>query len=206
MGKLVVYYGTMNSGKSIDLIKTAHNYEENGFNVLTMKPSIDTKAGASIETRIGIKRDVDVLINKDDSIIELLEGKLEGIRCIFIDEAQFLNSSQVEELYKISKCIDDISIICYLIRLNFKGELFEGSREFFARNDKLIELKTICECGSIARFAGRKINGKFVSEGEEVVIDGSDNNIEYVPLCAEHFYEYVKKENLNMARRRIYGK
>lgn len=167
MGKLVVYYGTMNSGKSIDLIKTAHNYEENGFNVLVMKPSIDTKAGASIETRIGIERKVDILINNNDSIINLISGKLDNIKCIFIDEAQFLNAKQVEELYEISKCIENISIICYLIRLNFKGELFEGSKTFFARNDKLIELKTICSCGNIARFVGRKVNGKFVLEGDK---------------------------------------
>ena len=206
MGKLVVYYGTMNSGKSIDLIKTSHNYEENGFNVLVMKPAIDTKAGGAIETRIGIRRNVDILIGRNDSIIDLLQGKLDGIKCIFIDEAQFLNSSQVEELYKISKCDENISIICYLIRLNFKGELFEGSKEFFARNDKLIELKTICSCGNIARFVGRKINGEFVGQGEEVVIDGEFDNVEYIPLCAEHFYELVKKENLSLVRRKIYGK
>lgn len=206
MGKLVVYYGTMNSGKSIDLIKTAHNYEENGFKVLIMKPIIDTKAGNRIETRIGLQKQVDILIDKKDSIIELLKGKLDGIKCVFVDEAQFLTSEQIEELYKISKCDKDLSIICYLIRLNFKGELFEGSKEFFARNDKLIELKTICHCGNIARFVGRKVNGNFVKDGQEVVIDKEYDNIEYVPLCAEHFYEEVLHEDLSLLRRRIYGK
>ncbi len=208
MGKLVLYYATMNSGKSFDLIRTEYNYRENGFKTLVIKPSKDTKAEDFILARAGLKRKVDYLLGEEESVIEKLYGKLDGITCIFIDEAQFLNKSQVKELRLITAATD-ISIICYALRLNFKGELFEGSEALFTDADKLIELKTLCplcEEERVARYVGRKVNGEFVSKGKEVVIDGSKDNVEYVPLCERHFLEEVKKEDLKLIRRRVYGR
>lgn len=207
MGKLTMYYATMNSGKSFDLIRTDYNYRESGFETLVLKPSKDTKADDYIITRAGLKRKVDYLIGEDDSIIEILSNKLNNIACIFVDEAQFLNKNQVKELRLITASTD-IPVICYALRLNFKGELFEGSEALFTDADKIIELKTLCPlCDSekIARYVGRKVNGEFVSKGKEVVIDGEKDNVEYVPLCEKHFLEEVKKEDLKLVRRRIYG-
>lgn len=207
MGKLVLYYATMNSGKSFDLIRTDYNYRENGFDTIVMKPSKDTKAEDFILARAGLKRKVDYLIGEQESIIDLLSNKLQNITCVFIDEAQFLNKHQVKELRLITASTN-ISIICYALRLNFKGELFEGSEALFTDADKIIELKTLCplcEEERVARYVGRKVNGEFVSKGKEVVIDGSKDNIEYIPLCEKHFLEEVKKENLKLVKRRIYG-
>lgn len=208
MAKLVLYYATMNSGKSFDLIRTDYNYRENGFKTLVMKPSKDTKAENYIETRAGLKRKVDYLIGEDDSVIDILNNKLDGIACIFIDEAQFLNKNQIEEL-RLLTASTDIPVICYALRLNFKGELFEGSKYLFTEADKLIELKTLCpycDTEHIARYVGRKVDGEFVLDGEEVVIDGANNNVEYIPLCERHFLELVKKEDLGKVRRRVYGR
>lgn len=207
MGKLVLYYATMNSGKSFDLIRTDYNYRESGFNTLVLKPSKDTKAEDYIMTRAGLKRKVDYLIGEEDSIIDMLSNKLDNIACIFIDEAQFLNKNQVKELRLITVATD-IPVICYALRLNFKGELFEGSEALFTDADEIVELKTLCplcEKENIARYVGRKVNGEFVLKGKEVVIDGSKDNVEYVPLCEKHFLEEVKKEDLKLVRRRIYG-
>ena len=208
MAKLVLYYATMNSGKSFDLIRTDYNYRENGFKTLVMKPSKDTKAGNYIETRAGLRRKVDYLIGEDDSIIDILSNKLDDVSCIFIDEAQFLNRKQIEEL-RLLTASTDISVICYALRLNFKGEMFEGSKYLFTEADKLIELKTLCPyCNEehIARYVGRRVDGEFVYDGEEVVIDGAQSNVEYIPLCEQHFLELVKKQDLNKVRRRIYGR
>lgn len=208
MGKLVLYYATMNSGKSFDLIRTDYNYRESGFKTLVLKPSKDTKAEDYIMTRAGLKRKVDYLISEDDSIIEKLSGKLDDISCIFIDESQFLNKNQVKELRILTVAID-IPVICYALRLNFKGELFEGSEALFTDADEIVELKTLCPLckkENIARYVGRKVNGEFVTKGKEVVIDGSRDNVEYVPLCEKHFLEEVKKEDLVLVRRRIYGR
>ena len=191
MAKLHFKYATMNAGKSIDLMRTAYNYEENGFKVLVMKPKIDTKAGDFISSRIGMERKVDILIDKEDNILSLLKRKFNDLYCIFVDEAQFLKENQINDLYKVSKFYD-IPVICYGLRVNFKGKSFEGSRRLLEISDVLEELPTICNCGSIARMVGRKINGKFVLEGDEVIIDGT-TNVKYVPLCGKCYLEKVLK-------------
>ena len=194
MAKLIFKYSTMNSGKTIDLIRTVHNYEENNYKVLVLKPIIDTKGEDKIKTRVGLERKVDYLIKEDESIIELLKGTLEDIECIFIDEAQFLNESQIDELFLITKSMD-IPVICYGLRTNFKLESFEGSKRLLEISDTLEEFKTLCYCGDIARYAARKVNGKYVVEGNEVVIDG-EKMVEYVPLCGKHYLENVTKIDL----------
>lgn len=198
MSKLIFKYSTMNSGKTMDLLRTVHNYEENNCKVIVMKPVLDTKADDSIETRIGLKRKVDILINENDSIIELLKGKLEDIKCIFIDESQFLNASQIDELFIITKAMN-IPVICYGLRNNFKLESFEGSKRLLEIADNLEEFKTLCSCGEIARYVGRKVNGEFVTQGNEIVIDG-EKDVEYVPLCGKHYLEKVTKINLSKIR------
>ncbi len=195
MAKLIFKYSTMNSGKTMDLLRTVHNYEENNCKVIVMKPTVDTKADDSIETRIGLKRKVDILISENDSIIELLKGKLNDVRCIFIDESQFLNAPQIDELFIITKAVD-IPVICYGLRSNFKLESFEGSRRLLEIADSLEEFKTLCSCGEIARYVGRKVNDEFVVEGDVIVIDGA-SNVEYVPLCGKHYLEAVTKIDLS---------
>ncbi len=200
MAKMHFKYATMNSGKSIDLIRTAYNYEENGFEVVILKPKIDTKAGNKISSRIGMERDVDFLIEQDSSILELLKNST-NTDVIFIDEAQFLSSNQVDELYIFSK-VFDVPVICYGLRLNFKGECFEGSKRLLEMSEELEEIPTLCRCGGIARYVGRKENDEFVLDGQEVVIDGS-MNVEYVPLCGDCFLKKVKKLDYDKIRRNL---
>lgn len=193
MAKLHFKYGAMNSGKSIDLIRTAHNYEEMGYDVLIMKSKIDTKGNDKLSSRIGLERKVDIMIDKNDSMLNLLKDKLDNISCIFIDEVQFLNGTQIEELFYISKKFD-IPIICYGLRNNFKMEGFEGATRLLQIADELEEIRTLCKCKEIARYAGRKVNGKFTIDGEDIVIDGSNNSVEYVPLCGTCYLKHVKRK------------
>ena len=195
MAKLIFKYSTMNSGKTIDLIRTVHNYEENNYKVLVLKPIVDTKGNDKIKTRVGLERKVDYLIKEKDSIMEMLKGNLNNIECIFVDEAQFLNQIQIDELFLITKAVD-IPVICYGLRNNFKLESFEGSKRLLEIADSLEEFKTLCYCGDIARYVGRKVNGKYVVEGAEILIDGEDN-VEYIPLCGKHYLENVTKIDLN---------
>lgn len=194
MAKLIFKYSTMNSGKTIDLIRTVHNYEENNYKVLVLKPIVDTKGNDNIKTRVGLERKVDFLIKENDSIIELLKGKLENIECIFIDEAQFLKPNQIDELFLITKSVN-IPVICYGLRNNFKLESFEGSRRLLEIADTLEEFKTLCYCGDIARYVGRQVNGKYVVEGDEILIDG-EKDVKYIPLCGKHYLENVTKIDL----------
>ena len=192
MAKLNFKYSTMNAGKSLDLIRTVYNYEENGYKVLVLKPSIDTKGEDYIVSRIGLKRKVDYLIKREDNVIDLLKDKLEGIKCIFIDESQFLTREQVDQLFLISKNFN-IDVICYGLRLNFQMNAFEGSLRLLEIAEELDELKTMCKCGNIARYVGRKVDGKYTLEGDEVVIDGT-KNVEYIPLCGDCYLKEVKSK------------
>lgn len=198
MAKLCFKYAAMNSGKTIDLIRTAYNYEENGYKVLVLKPLIDSKGGDNIVTRIGLTRKVDYLISDTDSIIKKLQGKLDNISAIFVDEAQFLKRKQIDELFKIAH-ICDIAVICYGLRTDFQTKSFEGSLRLFELAEDLQELKTMCKCGKTARFNARKVNGVFVSDGDSIVIDGT-HEVEYVPLCGDCYLEKViniNDESLN---------
>ncbi len=201
MAKMHFKHATMNSGKSIDLIRTAHNYEENGYKVLVIKPAIDNKGGDCISSRIGLERKVDYLVLYSDSILDILKDKLADISCILVDEAQFLSINQVDELFLISKACD-IPVICYGLRINFKMESFAGSKRLLEIADVLEELTTLCSCGKIARYVGRKVGDNFVTDGEEVVIDGAFN-ILYVPLCGSCYLEKVKKIDLKSVAKKL---
>lgn len=203
MAKMHFKYASMNSGKSIDLMRTAYNYEENGYKVLVLKPAIDTKAGNKISSRIGLERGVDFLIFEGDSVIKKIGSSISDVNAILVDEAQFLKASQVDELWVISKVMN-VAVLCYGLRTNFMLESFEGSKRLLELADVLEELTTLCSCGNIARYVGRKRNGVFETDGEEVVIDGTCN-IEYVPLCGECYLKKVKKINFKKVKGEIQG-
>lgn len=201
MAKLIFKYATMNSGKTLDLIIRAYNYVETNQKIIIMKPKVDSKGDTRIVSRTGLDRDVNILIDKEDSILDLLKGRLEGVKALLIDEAQFLSKEQIDELFEISK-IFDIDVICYGLRLNFKMESFEGSRRLLEIAESLEEYKTLCECGNSARYVGRKVNDEYVLEGEEVVIDGTAN-VEYVPLCGKCYLNQVKKIDFNKIKKKV---
>ena len=201
MAKMHFKYASMNSGKSIDLIRTAHNYEENGYKVLILKPAVDTKGESSITSRIGLSKKVDELLLYSDNIMEKLNNKLKDVSCILIDEAQFLSTKQVEDLFLISKACD-IPVICYGLRTNFKMESFAGSKRLLELSDVLEGIATLCSCGEIARYVGRKVGDKYVQDGEEIIIDGTEN-ITYVPLCGKCYLEKVNKINLKEIKNKL---
>lgn len=193
MAKLIFNYAAMGSGKTIDLLRTVYNYEENGLKVLVMKPSIDTKGGETLVTRIGLSRKTDFLILPDSSIMDLLSDSLGKVDCIFIDEAQFLSEQQVIDLFIISNNYD-VPIICYGLRTDFRGNLFPGSSKLLGLAEELHEFKTLCSCGEIARYNARRMDGKYIVDGDSILIDGT-SDIEYVPLCGNCYTKYVLSQD-----------
>lgn len=191
MAKLYFKYGTMESGKSTKIIQEAYNYDRNNKSIIVAKPIIDSKGNDKIVSRIGIQRKIDAYI-ESDNLKEIYEKINKDTFCILIDEAQFLNKNQVFELFKITKLLE-IPVMCYGLKSNFKGEFFEGSESLMIYADSLEEIVTICSCGKKARFNARKVNGDFVTDGEDVLIDGSNESVEYVPLCGECYIKKVKK-------------
>lgn len=192
MAKLYFRYGAMNAGKSSLLMQVAHNYNENNKDVVIIKSSIDTKGNDYLESRIGLKRKVDILIDKNKSLKEYFDLWVNNnASCILVDEAQFLSTNQVDELHYTAKFLD-IPVICYGLRTNFKSELFEGSKRLMELSDELEELVTICKCGKKAKFNARFIDGKFDCNGNEIIIDGKNSNVKYIPMCGKC---YIKCRN-----------
>lgn len=191
MSKLYFRYGAMNCGKSTLLMQVAHNYEENNKKVIVIKSEIDTKGGNYLESRLGAKRKVDILINEKESFQNYIKY-FKKTDCILVDEAQFLTSKQVEELWKATKKYD-IPVICYGLKADFQSHLFEGSKRLLELADVIEELITICSCGKRAKFNARYVDGKFALEGKEVVIDGSCDNVVYRPLCGKCYLNEIEK-------------
>lgn len=176
----------MNSGKSTLLINAAYNYEETGKHVATIKPLIDTKGDNFIVARAGLKREVDIVAPKELNLrtaVEHLIGEraVSHLSAVLVDEAQFLQPEQIDNLFEVAK-LDDISVIAYGLRTDFRTDLFPGSRRLLELADLLEEMPTMCRCENQARFNCRIEDGKFVFEGEQVAIDGVD--VTYQSLCA----------------------
>lgn len=193
MANMYFRFGAMNCGKSTALLQVAYNYCEQNMKVLLIKPLVDKKAGNKVSSRIGIEKQVDLLLSEDETIKEnIVSGKVDisNLNAILVDEAQFLTSKQVNELWVISK-LCDIPVICYGLKTNFKGELFEGSKALLEKSDKLEELSTICKCGNKARFNSRVENNNYVYEGKEIAIDGLEAT--YEPLCGKCYIQKVLK-------------
>lgn len=188
MAKLYFRYGAMNSGKSTALLQAAYNYEERGQRVLLAKPSIDTKGEATIVSRLGVSREVDLLVGPEVDLFDLLgdlvaraEASGEApISCLLVDESQFLAPAQVDDLLKIAVLLS-IPVLAYGIRTDFRTLSFPGSRRLLEIAHSLEELKTICRCGKKAMFNGRTVDGEFVFSGEQVAIDGVE--VGYEALC-----------------------
>lgn len=195
MAKLYFRYGAMNCGKTTLLMTVAHNYEERDMFVKVLKPGIDTKGEDKVISRMGIERKVDFVVGKNDTLKEYLDKiSKEGIACVLVDEAQFMNKEQIDELYLFSKKYD-IPVICYGLRSDFKTCLFPGSLRLFEIADEIEELITICRCGKRAKFNGRKINDEFVVSGDQVAIDNI-GSVTYESLCGKCYMEKVLHINL----------
>jgi thymidine kinase len=188
VAKLYFRYGAMNCGKTTVLIQAAFNYEERGMRVLVLKPAVDTKGGDVVRSRLGVERKADALVHVGDSIPELL-GDTADVSCVLVDEAQFLTPTQVEELFWLTT-EQDIPVLAYGLRTDFLTHGFPGSSRLLELAHELQELKTICRCGRKAVLTGRKLNGEFVREGNQVAIE-DQAHIEYESLCAIDYKKLV---------------
>jgi len=186
MAKLYFNYSSMNAGKSTALLQANHNYLERGMKTKMFTFSGDNRYEENkIVSRIGISADANSFSEATDLFQNLIEDKeLKKIKCVLIDEAQFLKKNQVAQLGRIVDELD-IAVLAFGIRTDFQGELFEGSKYLLAWADNLKEIKTVCWCGRKATMVVRlDSKGNILSEGQQLEIGGNEK---YVPLCRAHF-------------------
>ncbi|MGX5729648.1 thymidine kinase [Pseudoxanthomonas beigongshangi] len=195
MAKLYFYYSAMNAGKTTTLLQSAHNYRERGMRVLILTPRLDDRAGTGVvASRIGLKAsgtpfvqttDLETLVRADIAA----HGKLD---CVLVDEAQFLTKPQVWQLSEVVDALR-IPVLCYGLRTDFRGELFEGSQYLLAWADEISEIKTICHTGKKAIMTVRvDEEGRAVQDGPQVEIGGNDR---YVSVSRAEFKRIARGES-----------
>ena len=186
MAKLYFSYSTMNAGKSTVLLQASHNYGERGMKTMLFTAELDNRSKVgNISSRIGLSEKASTF-NNDDNLFSLVEKrfKKDKISCVFVDEAQFLTDKQVWELSDVVEILN-IPVMCFGLRTDFQGKLFEGSSSLLAIADELKEIKTICHCGKKANMVVRvDSNGKVLKEGAQIEIGGNEK---YISLCRKHW-------------------
>jgi len=187
VAKLYFYYSTMNAGKSTSLLQSSHNYRERGLRTLVYTAQFDQRGGGRVHSRIGLSSEAHHFAPGSELYAEIAaEHARQPVSCILLDEAQFLTRGQVEQLAGV---VDRLSIpvLCYGLRTDFRGELFEGSARLLALSDELTELKTICHCGRKATMVVRVgAEGAVERDGAQVEIGGNER---YVSLCRRHYFD-----------------
>ncbi|MEC5079691.1 thymidine kinase [Xanthomonas oryzae] len=194
MAKLYFYYSAMNAGKTTTLLQSAHNYRERGMRTLILTPKLDHRAGSGVvASRIGLRADGRIF-ERDTGLQQLVERDIHNdgaLHCVLVDEAQFLSRAQV---WQLSEVVDRlrVPVLCYGLRTDFRGELFEGSQFLLAWADELEEIKTICHSGSKATMTVRvDAQGHAVHNGPQVEIGGNER---YVSVSRAEFKKIMRGE------------
>ncbi|MDA9832390.1 thymidine kinase [Gammaproteobacteria bacterium] len=189
MAKLYFYYSAMNAGKTTTLLQSDHNYRERGMRTLLFTAQIDTRAASGlISSRIGLEKNAMAFTSTTHFFKQISDDVQSNglLHCVLVDEAQFMNKTQVMQLCQVADKLK-IPVLTYGIRSDFMGELFEGSAALLALADKLCEIKTICPCGRKATMNLRMDeNGQAMTHGHQIEIGGND---QYIALCRRCFSE-----------------
>jgi thymidine kinase len=191
MAKLYFYYAAMNAGKSTTLLQAAFNYAERGMETMLLTAAIDDRAGHGIVgSRIGLEAPaIPFTCETDIAALVRAEAQQRPLAAVLVDEAQFLTKAQVWQLAELCDR-DDMPVVAYGLRTDFRGELFEGSATLLGIADSLTELKAICECGRKATMNLRvDAAGRAVRDGDQTEIGG---NGRYIALCRRHFSERLR--------------
>ena len=194
MAKLYFYYSAMNAGKTTTLLQSAHNYRERGMRVAILTPRLDHRAGSgTVASRIGLRAE-GAAFDAHQDLLQWVRGDMDAngaLHCVLVDEAQFLSRAQVWQLTEVVDALR-IPVLCYGLRTDFRGELFEGSQFLLAWADELVEIKTICHSGSKATMNLRvDERGYAVQDGPQVEIGGNER---YVSVSRAEFKKVMRGE------------
>ncbi|WP_370174523.1 thymidine kinase [Sphingobium abikonense] len=186
MAKLYFYYSSMNAGKSTTLLQSDFNYRERGMATMLWTAAVDTRYGSGrIASRIGLEAQAHLFEPGVDLYASVArQHEATPLSCVLVDEAQFLTRDQVWQLAAVADALG-IPVLCYGLRTDFRGDLFEGSAHLLGLADTLTEIKTVCDCGRKATMNLRvDMQGRAIQHGDQTDIGGNDR---YVALCRRHF-------------------
>ena len=190
MAKLYFKYGAMGSSKTAQALITKYNYEENDMKVWLIKPSADTRDGASIiRSRIGLAAECEIATPGVNIYDRYREGSDGSCHAVIVDECQFLTPEQIDQLRQI---VDDfnVPVMCFGLRTDFRTRLFPGSLRLMELADCIEEIKTMCDCGCKATVNARISGGYIVTEGAQVVLGGNDS---YIAMCHKCYIRGIRE-------------
>lgn len=196
MAKLYFKYGAMGCSKTAQALITKFNYEERGMSVLLIKPSVDTRDGATIvKSRIGLEAEA-VTVSPQENLYSVYTDRFSDRQVIIVDECQFLTPEQVDQLGDI--VIDfNVPVLCFGLATDFLTHLFPGSRRLFEIAESISEIKSVCKCGRKATVNARfDDNGNIVFKGDQVCLGGNDR---YVAMCRRCWLEKKRQHDKDNA-------
>ena len=194
MAKLYFKYGAMGSSKTAQALITKYNYEENDLQVWLIKPSADTRDGATVlRSRIGLEAQCEVIPPEMDIEARYQESRKGSCDVIICDECQFLTPAQIDQLRQIVN-EEEIPVMCFGLRTDFLTKLFPGSLRLMELADEIQEIKTICDCGAKATVNARiDGNGHIVTQGAQVLLGGNDA---YIAMCHKCYIRGIRENRI----------
>jgi len=185
MAKLYFYYASMNAGKSTNLLQANFNYGERGMETMLWTAALDNRTEQPIASRIGLGAEANRFgpgTNLWHAVSE--HHRQTPLACVLIDEAQFLTATQAWQCARLAD-EENIPVLCYGLRTDFRGDLFPGSAVLLGIADTLVELKAVCHCGRKATMNLRVDEaGEPIATGSQTKIGGNE---QYLALCRRHF-------------------
>ncbi len=194
MNKLYFKYGAMGSAKSANALMCKFNYEQKGFKVLLIKPSMDTRdlnenKKIVVKSRIGLQSEC-ITFSNSDNIIDIYKQEKPDV--IIMDECNMATPEHINQCKEIST---HIPVLCYGLLTNFKTELFPASKRLVELAESLTEIKSVCKCGKKATINARFCNDEICTDGEEFVIGGDEGLVRYEGLCYSCYKKLVDEKN-----------
>lgn len=182
MAKLYFRYGVVSSAKTLNLLATVHNYEQQGKLPVLIKPAMDTRS-EYVTSRAGLEHKADIILGIEEDLSHRLYPFMDkGISAIIVDEVQFLSKEQINYLRHVS-VFNDIPVLCYGLRTKSDAELWPSIVVLMAVADSIEEIKTTCAyCGNKAVFSKAVSQDSLNSSGVNITWDG------FIPVCPKHYY------------------
>lgn len=190
MAKLYFRYGTVGSAKTLNLLAVAHNYRQQGKNVLLLKPRLDVRfSEETIRSRAGLEQTADLLV---DSETNLPLDHISTHHCVLVDEVQFISPDIIDQLRYVASNLN-VPVICYGLRADFRSKSFPGSLRLFELADSIEEIKTTCAyCTKKAIMNLKHKNGVATLEGPSVDLGAEEK---YFPACHSCYEEALRSAN-----------
>jgi len=194
VAELVFFAGTMDSGKSTLALQMDYNYRRRGLGGLIF--SRNDRAGVGmLSSRLGLAVSAVEADDATDFWQEVVTRRTHGGRVDYLvcDEAQFYSEEQVGQLARLVDDMD-VDVFAFGITTDFRTRLFPGSARLLELADRVeqIQVETLCWCGRRATHNARTVDGRMVTEGEQVVVGDTEAEaaqaagVGYEVLCRRH--------------------